>query len=59
MGIYNHNEAEKKRKTNAIKKKFADLKLNKYEDVFVQMKGEFESNPDSDRFLYLIEVLRS
>ncbi len=48
MGTYNHNEAELKREANKIKKEYADLKLNKYEDVFVQMKGEFLHNPDSE-----------
>lgn len=60
MGTYNHNEAELKREAAVIQKKFADLKLNKYEDVFVQMKGEFLHNPhteltqhDIDTFLKL------
>ena len=48
MGTYNHNEAELKRKAAVIQKKFADLKLNKYEDVFVQMKGEFLHNPHTE-----------
>lgn len=60
MGTYNHNEAELKRESNKIKKDFIDLKLNKHEDVFVQMKGEFLHNPhteltqhDIDTFLNL------
>ena len=48
MGTYNHNEAELKREAAKIQKDFADLKLNKYEDVFVQMKGEFLSNPHTE-----------
>lgn len=48
MGTYNHNEAELKREAAVIQKKFADLKLNKYEDVFVQMKGEFLHNPHTE-----------
>lgn len=48
MGTYNHNEASLNREANKIRQEYAELKLNKYEDAFVQIKGEFLHNPHSE-----------
>ncbi len=58
MGTYNHNEAELKREAAVIQKNFADLKLNKYEDVFVQMKGEFLHNPHTELTQHDIDTFK-
>ncbi len=47
QGKYNRHEAELNRRANAIRKPFAEMKINKYEDVYIQMLGEFRHNPDT------------
>lgn len=47
QGSYNRNEAELKRESQAIKQKYADMKINKYESAYIQMLGEFQYNPET------------
>jgi hypothetical protein len=47
QGKYNANEAILNRESNQIKKPYADMKLTKAEDAYVQMLGEFRHNPDT------------
>jgi hypothetical protein len=46
-GKYNQHEAELKRELAQIRKKYADLKITKAEDAYIQMLGEFRGNPDT------------
>ncbi len=47
QGKYNHNEAELNRDANRIKQKFAEMKITKAEDRYIQMLGEFRHNPET------------
>jgi hypothetical protein len=47
QGKYNHNEAELNRESNQIKKVYADMKISKAEDAYIQMLGELRHNPDT------------
>ena len=47
QGKYNHNEARLKTESNRIKKPYADLKITKAEDAYIQMLGELRHNPDT------------
>ena len=47
QGRYNHNEALLKKEANTIKQAYADMKINKYEDQYIQMLGEYKYNPDT------------
>ena len=47
QGSYNRNEAELNRETNRIKKPYAQMKINKHEDAYIQMLGEMRHNPDT------------
>lgn len=47
QGKYNHNEALLNREINKIKQAYADMKINKVEDVYIQMLGEYKYNPDT------------
>lgn len=47
QGSYNHNEAKLNREANRIRKQFKDLKINKWEDQYIQMLGEYKYNPDT------------
>lgn len=47
QGKYNHNEALLNREANKIKQVYADLKINKVEDVYIQMLGEYKYNPET------------
>ena len=47
QGKYNHNEARLKTESNRIKKPYADLKITKAEDAYIQMLGELRYNPDT------------
>lgn len=47
QGKYNHNEAELNRESNRIKKQFADMKITKAEDTYIQMLGELRHNPET------------
>lgn len=47
QGKYNHNEAELKRESARIKKMYADMKITKAEDAYIQMLGELRHNPDT------------
>lgn len=47
QGRYNHNEALLKTESNKIKKEYADMRINKYEDQYIQMLGEYKYNPDT------------
>lgn len=47
QGRYNHNEAILNTESNKIKKQYADMHINKYEDQYIQMLGEYKYNPDT------------
>ena len=47
QGRYNHNEALLNTESNEIKKEYADMHINKYEDQYIQMLGEYKYNPDT------------
>ena len=46
-GQYNREEAAKKREITEARKKYADLKITKAEDAYIQMLGELRHNPDT------------
>lgn len=48
QGKYNHNEAEFKRESARIKQVYADMKITKAEDAYIQMLGELRHNPDTE-----------
>lgn len=45
QGSYNRNEAELNRELNNIRQKYAEMNINEFEDVYIQMLGEFRQNP--------------
>ena len=47
-GRYNREEAEKKRELSKTRGKYADLKITKAEDAYIQMLGELRGNPDTE-----------
>lgn len=47
QGKYNHNEAELNRESNRIKQRFAEMKITKAEDIYIQMLGELRHNPET------------
>ena len=47
QGKYNHNEALLNREATQIKKPYADMKITKAEDAYIQMLGELRHNPDT------------
>lgn len=47
QGEYNKNEAWLKRESAHIKKPYADMKVTKAEDKYIQMLGEFRHNPQT------------
>lgn len=47
QGTYNRNEAMLNREANQIKQKYRDMKINKVEDAYIQMLGEYRHNPDT------------
>lgn len=47
QGSYNRNEAELNRESTRIKQPYADMKITKAEDAYIQMLGELRSNPDT------------
>ncbi len=47
QGSYNHNEAALKRRSREIKAPLKELNLNRVEDVYAQMFGEYKYNPDT------------
>ena len=47
QGRYNHNEAGMNRELTRLRKKFADMKINSAEDIYIQMLGEFRHNPET------------
>ena len=47
QGRYNHNEALLNTESNKIKKEYADMRINKYEDQYIQILGEYKYNPDT------------
>lgn len=44
---YDHNEALLKRESGKLKESFFDMKLNKVEDTYAHMLGEFRHNPET------------
>lgn len=46
-GQYNREEAAKKREIAEAREKYADLKITKAEDAYIQMLGELRHNPDT------------
>ena len=55
QGSYNRNEAALKRESQAIKQKYADMKINKHESEYIQMLGEFNHNPDTKLTLEAVD----
>lgn len=55
QGKYNQHEAELKRESARIKQAYADMKITKEEDVYIQMLGEFRHNPESELPLETVE----
>ena len=47
-GRYNREEAAKKRELAQVRGKYADLKITKAEDTYIQMLGELRGNPDTE-----------
>ena len=47
QGKYNHNEAILNREASQIKQPYADMKITKAEDAYIQMLGELRHNPDT------------
>lgn len=47
QGSYNRNQAELNRESNRVKSPYADLKITKAEDAYIQMLGEYRYNPDT------------
>lgn len=45
---YDHHEALLKRESGKLKEEFFNLKLNKHEDTYAHMLGEFRHNPQTD-----------
>ena len=46
-GTYNRHEADLNRELTNFREKYADLKITKAEDAYIQMLGEFRSNPST------------
>lgn len=46
-GQYNREEAAKKRELSQTRGKYAELKITKAEDAYIQMLGELRHNPDT------------
>ena len=44
---YDHHEAQLKRESGKLKESFFNLKLNKHEDTYAHMVGEFRHNPET------------
>ncbi len=44
---YDHHEAQLKRESGKLKESFFNLKLNKHEDKYAHMVGEFRHNPET------------
>ena len=47
QGKYNHHEAILNKEAAKIKKPYADMKITKAEDAYIQMLGEFRHNPET------------
>lgn len=47
QGKYNQHEASLNRESNKLKKPYADMKITKAEDEYIQMLGELRHNPDT------------
>ena len=47
-GRYNREEAALKRELAQVRKKYANLKITKAEDTYIQMLGELRGNPDTE-----------
>ena len=47
-GRYNREEAAKKRELAKVRGKYANLKITKAEDAYIQMLGELRGNPDTE-----------
>ena len=47
-GQYNREEAAKKRELAQVRGKYAELKITKAEDAYIQMLGELRHNPDTE-----------
>ncbi len=48
QGNYNQNEAKLNTESSDIKKPYAEMNINKYEDQYIQMLGEYRYNPDTE-----------
>ena len=48
QGKYNSNEAKLNREANAIKQKYAKMKITSAETVYIQMLGELKYNPECE-----------
>ena len=47
QGKYNLHEADLNRESNKIKNPYAEMKITKAEDAYIQMLGELRHNPDT------------
>ena len=47
QGKYNLHEADLNRESNKIKNPYAEMKISKAEDAYIQMLGELRHNPDT------------
>lgn len=47
QGAYNQHEANLNRESHQIKNPYANMKITKAEDAYIQMLGEFRHNPDT------------
>ena len=47
QGTYNRNEAELNRELAKLRAKYANLNITKAEDAYIQMLGEYRSNPST------------
>ncbi len=47
-GQYNREEADRQRELAQVRKKYADLKITKAEDEYIQMLGELRHNPETE-----------
>ena len=55
QGNYNRHEAEMNRELTKLRGKYADMKITKAEDAYIQMLGELRHNPQTELSLEKVE----
>ncbi len=55
QGNYNRHEAEMNRELTRLRGKYADMKITKAEDAYIQMLGEFRHNPQTELSLEKVQ----